>query len=250
MSAAPSVTPGTDRRPASKNNGVIAGSTSSGGPGRVQRTPSLRSTGTTTVADGSGGVALAEPSPTDPSTSELPQPAPPVNPSGASPDAGSVGSARALSESPSPEPAAVPPTTPAVPAAALATPTTPPAAADASAAPPSQRFVGPVLLPPIRTARVAGGSGRPVARKITEPVVEPSPVAPAADRHGPPPSLPVVDLADPTVVGSTVAGSTEPPITPRRSGRAAITFQRRSTRPRVRRVTRVVRHVDTWSVSP
>ena len=34
----------------------------------------------------------------------------------------------------------------------------------------------------------------------------------------------------------------------RRPGRPSVTFQRRRTRPRVRRVTRVVRHVDTWSV--
>ena len=34
----------------------------------------------------------------------------------------------------------------------------------------------------------------------------------------------------------------------RRPARPSVTFQRRSTRPRVRRVTRVVRHVDTWSV--
>jgi hypothetical protein len=33
-----------------------------------------------------------------------------------------------------------------------------------------------------------------------------------------------------------------------RIGRPSITFQRRRTRPRVRRVTRVVRHIDTWSV--
>ena len=78
----------------------------------------------------------------------------------------------------------------------------------------------PVIIPVIPVA--PDGTGELVARKVTAP----------------PPQLDVP--IEPDITGAQPLA--------RRPPRTSVTFQRRRTRPRVRRVTRVVRHVDTWSV--
>lgn len=91
-------------------------------------------------------------------------------------------------------------------------------------------------------------SGRAVTRTAPEvplPIVDPTPPPPPTVAETA--SQPVSDFAatDPlptTVQPAVVAGPAEHAST----SRAVI--WRRTTRPRVRRVTRVLRHVDTWSV--
>ena len=114
----------------------------------------------------------------------------------------------------------------------------------------------PALLPPIRTA--PHGDERPIVRKVLRPPdpahVVPAPVVTPVGR-GPSPGEPVTGdpagaqptVATPVVLFDDPLPTTEAPAV-RRVARPAVTFKRRSTRPRVRRVTRVVRHIDTWSV--
>ena len=132
---------------------------------------------------------------------------------------------------------------------------------------------GPILLPPIRTSEGDGerngdggnGNGRAgdhadardgdVPRPTAAPLV-----GPQAPTESPSPGLPGVpgELVAQKVVVPPSAAPLDVPLDappdaavatpPPSTGRPSITFQRRRTRPRVRRVTRVVRHIDTWSV--
>jgi hypothetical protein len=105
----------------------------------------------------------------------------------------------------------------------------------------------PVLLPPIRTteaprpaepARPAGPIAEPT-RPVVHKVSDPSGAIARFDFvPAPIPALDVPLDPEPTAEDALVHSRV----------RTAVTFQRRSTRPRVRRVTRVVRHVDTWSI--
>ncbi|MEO5900144.1 MAG: DUF3566 domain-containing protein [Ilumatobacteraceae bacterium] len=144
---------------------------------------------------------------------------------------------------------------------------------------------GPVLLPPIRTGEaptagiVPGEPAAPPASPSTStrslpaaPTVKPVAVPATSAGAGAsvvapsrlmpfirPPAQPEVvpgELVAQKVVAPLEAASFEVAVDPEptgqfalpRVGRPSITFQRRRTRPRVRRVTRVVRHIDTWSV--
>jgi len=103
----------------------------------------------------------------------------------------------------------------------------------------------------------------PVVTRVLEPPSAPRP--PVTPSTTPVPSIPVVPILVPDPSGELVARKVVVPPQPtavvvpfdadstgpgiqRRPGRPSVTFQRRRTRPRVRRVTRVVRHIDTWSV--
>ena len=116
--------------------------------------------------------------------------------------------------------------------------------------------VGP---PAPRRSRPCPWPAHPRCRRRRRPVVtrvfEPPPTTPLIPVIVPvDPSGELVArkvTAPPTAVPLDVPADPEPTITVplgRRSGSPSVTFQRRRTRPRVRRVTRVVRHVDTWSV--
>ncbi|MEO6158336.1 MAG: DUF3566 domain-containing protein [Ilumatobacteraceae bacterium] len=125
----------------------------------------------------------------------------------------------------------------------------------------SGELAGPVLLPPIRITDPSA-PGRPVVHRVLEdPVTQPvetvrstpesvdvlrAPVTGlVANKVAVPPSLPPAAVG---AAGATMLNPVAEQSLPQRVGRPSITFQRRSTRPRVRRVTRVIRHVDTWSV--
>ncbi|MFT3852019.1 MAG: DUF3566 domain-containing protein [Ilumatobacteraceae bacterium] len=113
--------------------------------------------------------------------------------------------------------------------------------------PPATAPATPVTRPEPVVTRVEPSS-TPTAPTRVAPVVVPV-VAPTADPSG---GLVARKLtAPPGAASLDVPLEPEPTITVplgRRTGRPSVTFQRRRTRPRVRRVTRVVRHVDTWSV--
>jgi hypothetical protein len=106
-----------------------------------------------------------------------------------------------------------------------------------------------VLLPPIQRTDVAPATHEPdtdtrpadrtglVPTLPTEPLVPTVPKrAPVVQRPDPLAALLLTDVS-PTVDDDDLA-----------SLRAPVVFRRRRRRARVRRVTRVVRHVDTWSV--
>jgi len=80
--------------------------------------------------------------------------------------------------------------------------------------------------------------GAPVLPSIIEAIPEPT-----VDQSSPA-AAPVTPIPESVVVESVVAPVPSPGVVPTGS-RGPVLFRRR---PRVRRVTRVVRHVDTWSV--
>ena len=142
------------------------------------------------------------------------------------------------------------------------TPTAPPPAV---AAQPPSGTSGSVLLPPIRTSppaepdRPAENGRAPAPAEVRTVPATPSPAPPSGPSPtGEPTQLQpaTVDPSGPILTtrvlvpppGTQPQPAGEPPQLERRATRASVTFQRRSTRPRVRRVTRVLRHVDTWSV--
>lgn len=113
------------------------------------------------------------------------------------------------------------------PATAPATPTARPEPVVTRVLEPSSTPTVPVRVAPVVVPVVPGPvdpSGGLVARKLTAP----------------PGATPLDVPLEPEPTITVPLG--------RRPGRPSVTFQRRRTRPRVRRVTRVVRHVDTWSV--
>ena len=106
-----------------------------------------------------------------------------------------------------------------------------------------------VLLPPIQRTDVAPATHgpdtetRPADRTDLVPTLPTEPLVPMVPKRAPvvqrPDPLAALLLTDvsPTVDDDDLA-----------SLRAPVVFRRRRRRARVRRVTRVVRHVDTWSV--
>ncbi len=94
-------------------------------------------------------------------------------------------------------------------------------------------------------SRPVGGTGRPAPAKAPAPAPMPVPA--------PPPPLPVpsrrrLDTADLGFVGPTVSGEGPPTRTAISDHLVAPVPRVLGRRPRVRKVTRVVRHVDPWSV--
>lgn len=80
--------------------------------------------------------------------------------------------------------------------------------------------------------------GAPVLPSIVEAIPEPSVDHPAP---APEPNTPIVE----PVAAAPVTAPVPPPVVVASSSAGPVLFRRR---PRVRRVTRVVRHIDTWSV--
>ena len=97
----------------------------------------------------------------------------------------------------------------------------------------------PIVLPPARS-RIEPSTRRPAEPEIAEPPLPVvTPAAPPAQRGSPAVTLPIEPIVPPEVpyVTTTMSSHQVAPV-PRLVGR----------RPRVRKVTRVVRHVDPWSI--
>lgn len=236
---------GNGASPANGKRNAGNGSTRGNGRGRAKRPPAPTAG---VIGDPLAAASPVEPTPDAASTPDIPaapdQPVPgATNGDDTGPYTRGRPLGRFLGRGKSPAPA-VPVAAAATAAAAVATPAPPPVAPPLASPPPAP--------PPAGTPVVTRVLDSPPTAPVM-PVVPIAPmpiVAPPADPSG---GLVARKVTVPPMVVAPIDVPLEPEPTitvplGRRPGRPAVTFQRRRTRPRVRRVTRVVRHVDTWSV--